>query len=140
MTAVSDDEVFSSFASDWIDQDNIEFYRGLLEQRLLVNRCQACGSWYQPPWPTCPSCWSVDVVPTEVSGLGVVYTFTIPPTAGAAGTGVAIAVVQLAEQDDLRAAGPVVGCASADVEIGMPVQLTWMVRDGHPVPAFEPPS
>ena len=131
--AAASEEVFDRFASDWIDLDNVAFYRGLLHRQLLINRCGACAKWYQPPWPTCPHCWSSNVSPTEVSGAGSVHTFTIPP-----GSETALAVIDLAEQDDLRASGQIVGCPSADVAIGMPVELVWLERDGCPIPAFQP--
>ena len=31
-----------------------------------------------------------------------------------------------------------VNCANEDIQIGMPVSLTWIDRQGHPVPAFQP--
>jgi uncharacterized OB-fold protein len=131
--AVASEEVFDRFASEWIDLDNVEFYRGLLRRQLLINRCGDCTTWYQPPWPTCPHCWSSAVVPTEVSGNGVVHTFTVAPKSDRA-----LAVVSLAEQDDLRATGLIVDTAVSDVSIGMAVELVWLERDGHPVPAFRP--
>jgi uncharacterized OB-fold protein len=73
------------------------------------------------------------VVPTEVSGNGVVHTFTVAPKSDRA-----LAVVSLAEQDDLRATGLIVDTAVSDVSIGMAVELVWLERDGHPVPAFRP--
>lgn len=134
MTAeAASEEVFDRFETEWIDRDNVEFYRGLLRRQLLVNRCGDCSKWYQPPWPTCPYCWSANVTPTAVSGQGVVHTFTVAPRAEHA-----LAVVSLAEQDDLRASGLVLGVAPADVAIGMAVELDWLDRNGNPVPAFKP--
>jgi uncharacterized OB-fold protein len=127
------EEVFDRFDSEWIDRDNVEFYRGLLRRQLLINRCADCARWYQPPWPTCPYCWSGSVVPTQVSGDGVVETFTVAPKSEHA-----LAVISLVEQDDLRASGLIVEIAPADVTIGMAVELVWLERDGKPVPAFRP--
>ena len=131
--AAASEEVFQRFDSEWIDLDNVEFYRGLLRRQLLINRCGDCDKWFQPSWPTCPHCWSANVSPTEVSGIGAVHTFTIPPKSETA-----LAVIDLAEQDGLRASGQIVGCAPGDVTLGMPVELAWLDRDGHPVPAFRP--
>lgn len=134
MTAdTADEDVFDRFTTEWIDRDNVEFLRGLLREQLLVNRCGACRRWYQPSWPTCPNCWSGNVVPTEVSGAGTVHTYTVAPKSQ-----LALAVIDLAEQDDLRASGLIIDCDPADVYIGMLVELTWVTRDGHPVPAFRP--
>jgi len=134
---ITDQEVLARFPGDWVDRDNIAFFRGLLQRQLVVNRCEDCTRWYQPPWPVCPRCSSANVAPTEVSGEGVVFTYTIPH-GGPPSEPVAVAVVDLCEQDDLRAAGPIVNCAPEDLRIGMSVALTWLERDGHPVPAFQP--
>jgi uncharacterized OB-fold protein len=75
------------------------------------------------------------VEPTEVSGDGVVETYTVAPKSEHA-----LAVVSLAEQDDLRASGLIVGISPADVTIGMPVELVWLEREGNPVPAYRPAS
>lgn len=132
MTAgTADGEVFERFPTEWIDLDNVEFYRGLLRRQLLINRCGDCAKWYQPPWPTCPHCWSANVSPTEVSGKGTVHTFTVAPKSDRA-----LAVISLIEQDDLRASGLIVDAAPAEVSIGMAVELSWVERKGNPAPAF----
>src|SRR5215469_3839795 len=83
---VSDSEVFERFGPPtWIDRDNIDFLRGFLEHRLLINRCGNCQRWSQPPYPVCPSCQSDDVHPAEVSGRGEIFTFTILHTGGSPG-------------------------------------------------------
>jgi hypothetical protein len=45
---VTDDEVFERFPDVLITHDNIEHYRGLLQRRLLINRCDDCGYWIYP--------------------------------------------------------------------------------------------
>jgi uncharacterized OB-fold protein len=120
---MSDLEVFERYPGRPIDRDTIAFFRGLLERRLLVNRCGDCGRLHQPPGPVCPACWSDDVSPTEVSGRGTVHSFSRP-----------VVVVDLDE--GVRATATIVNCD--EPRIGMPVRLTWIERDGAPVPAFEP--
>lgn len=145
MGDISDQQVLDSYLSNWIDRDSVALFRGFLEKRLLINRCQDCQRWYQPPWPSCPNCWSKNVEPTEVSGKGVVHTFVILHTGALAGVdgvdyvkGHPLAVIQLEEQDGLRATGPIVNCPIEDICIGMPVKLAWVERQGSPVPAFQP--
>jgi uncharacterized OB-fold protein len=133
---VDDQDVVARFPGQWVDRDNVHFFRGMLEQRLLVNRCRDCANWYQPPWPRCPRCWSADVVPTEVSGRGTLRTFTVPHPKPDTIAG--LGVIDLVEQEGLRASTVVVGCEAEDLRIGMPVELTWVDRDGRPVPAFRP--
>ena len=143
MSEITDSDVFARFPNDRIDRDNIPFFRGLLERRLVVGRCHDCGRWNQPLWPNCPACWSDDVRPTEVSGKGRVHTFTLlhagMPWPGIDyAAGYPLAVVELEEQDGLRAVATIVNCPNDDIRIGMPVELTWLEREGHPIPAFQP--
>jgi hypothetical protein len=143
LTSVSDSEVFERFAPPtWIDQDNINMLRGFLEHRLLINRCGNCHRYSQPPYPVCPSCQSEDVQPTEVSGRGEVFTFTILHTGWARGVdyraGHPVAVIALEEQDGLRVTGTIVNCGHEDIRIGMPVDLTWIERNGVDIPAWQP--
>jgi uncharacterized OB-fold protein len=143
MTALSDAEVLDRFPTAYIDRDNVEFFRAFLERRLVLNRCRDCGTWNELLWPNCPACWSESVKATEVSGRGHVYTFVILHT-GQYIEGVdyqaghPLLVVELEEQEGLRATATMVNCAPQDISIGMPVKLTWIERGGNPVPAFEP--
>jgi uncharacterized OB-fold protein len=54
--------------------------------------------------------------------------------------GYTLVTAELAEQDGLRISAPLVNHRNTHLEIGMAVRLTWIERDGHPVPALEPAS
>src|SRR5579864_6598602 len=102
-------EVLGRYPRNWIDLDNFALFEGFLDHRLLINKCQDCQRYFQPPWPSCPDCWSDRVEPTEVSGHGLVHTFVILHTGalrGAEGVdyikGHPLAVIQLQEQEGLR--------------------------------------
>jgi uncharacterized OB-fold protein len=135
-SSIADEDVLACFPDAWVDLDTLPFFRGLMERALLVNRCEDCARWHQPPWPMCPYCNSSRLVPTEVGGGGRVHSFTRPP--GAPATFPGFAVIELQEQADLRASATLVECEPSDVHIGMPVKLTWIERDGRPLPAFRP--
>jgi uncharacterized OB-fold protein len=45
--------------------------------KLLLPRCQECGTLIWFPRPFCPECASLKVEWTEASGRGTVYSFTI---------------------------------------------------------------
>jgi uncharacterized OB-fold protein len=145
VTAPTDQQVLDSFPDAPIDHDNKEYYRGLLQRRLLVNRCTDCGRWSQPPRGICPACWSDAVVPTEVSGRGTVYLTMLlhqgPQVDGVDySTPHPVVLVDLEEQEGLRATATVADVANEDIRIGMPVELTWLERGGAPTPAFRPRS
>jgi uncharacterized protein len=140
---ISDAELLDRFPDTRIDHDTKEFYRGWLEHRLLLNRCGACGLWHHPIKPMCPSCWSFDVHPTQVSGRGTVHLLVKlhqgPPTEGIDYTGgYPIAAVELVEQPGLRYTSTVIGVPAGDVHVGMAVELAWIDRHGAPFPVFRP--
>jgi uncharacterized protein len=141
---LSDEEVFAAFRGVLIDRDNIAHYRGLLRGELLINQCGACGYWIYPHRPLCPQCLSWEVKPTQVSGAGKVFMFTLiqqerDPNNRLREPLIA-AAVELAEQNGLRYLAPVVNCPRRELVLDLPVQLTWMEREGHRMPAFEPAS
>jgi uncharacterized OB-fold protein len=140
--AISDETVFDTFTGVLIDYDNIEHYRGLLQQKLLINKCANCRYWVYPHRPMCPECWSWDLQPTQVSGRGTVYLFTLLYQGRVRGSDfqepLRIVAIELAEQPGLRYTSTVVNCSLEEMRIGMPVELTWITRRGILVPAFQP--
>lgn len=145
-SAVTDAELVERLPRVRIDHDNRHYYRGWMQRQLLINRCESCRQWHHPPKPVCPHCWSRDLRPTEVSGHGTIHLLMLlhqgPPAPGVDySTGPhPVATVELVEQSALRLTSTVVDCAIDDIAIGMPVDLTWIERDGVPFPAFRPAS
>ena len=139
---LGDEAVFAAFRGVLIDRDNIAHYRGLLGGKLLINQCAACGYWIYPHRPLCPRCLSWDVKPTQVSGDGKVFMFTLihqerDPN-DCLREPIITAAVELAEQSGLRFLARVVNCPRSQLVLDMPVRLTWMEHDGRKMPAFEP--
>jgi uncharacterized OB-fold protein len=138
----SDEAVFAAFPDVLVDRDNIAHYRGLLQGRLLINQCAGCGYWVYPHRPLCPQCFSWNLVPTQVSGTGRLFMYTLihqqrDPNEALREPLIA-AAVELAEQGGLRYLARIVNCASSELLLDMPLQLTWIETDGHLLPAFEP--
>lgn len=124
-----------------VDHDNKDFYAGLGDERLLVDRCRACGRWQHPPKPICPACWSTDVEPDEVSGRGTVHLWTVyrlfdPVLGGVDPDGARIVTVELDEQPGLRFTSKFVG--AADPAVGGRVAVRFVDRAGSPFPVFAP--
>ena len=44
---------------------------------LALQRCQACGRFQHPPYPTCVNCVSIDLAFEPVNGRGSIYAYTI---------------------------------------------------------------
>ena len=129
MTAtVTDDELVALFGGHDLTIDSAPHFRGRLDRRLLINQCAACGSWHHPPRPVCPSCWSSEVVATEVAGTGTIHLAIFlhqgPPAEGVDyATPYPVVTVELDEQPGLRFTSTVVGAPNRDIAIGVDRRL-----------------
>ena len=147
---LSDAGLLDLFAGHGVNRDNAAHYRGRLAGELLINRCADCDLYHQPPRPMCPSCWSLNVVPTPVSGRGTIYLLmhlhTGPPADGVdyQDGGHPVVVVELEEQEHLRITGTlhVFGqeFEADEPSIGAAVELAFLNRTGVPIVAFRPRS
>ena len=59
------------------DQWTEPYWKAAQEHRLVAPRCVSCLTFRLPPGPVCPTCRSQDVNWIELSGKGVIYTFTV---------------------------------------------------------------
>ena len=117
------------------------YWRACRAGRLAVNRCQSCGWYIHPPRPVCSRCRSRDVKPQDLSGKGAVASYTINHQAWMPNMKVPfiIALVELAEQKDLRLTTNLINCPIDAVRIGMPVKVTFRnLNDEVALPLFEP--
>ncbi len=138
---VSDEELLARYPDLQIDRDSAPVYHAWLDRRLSINRCRDCGRFAHPPAPNCPSCWSWDVGPTEVSGSGTIYMAIFlhqgPPAEGVDyATPYPVVIVELDEQPGLRFTSTVLGAPNDEIAIGRRVELVWFERAGSPRPAF----
>jgi uncharacterized OB-fold protein len=115
------------------------FWRSGADGQLRVLGCRSCSYLIHPPAPYCPECGGRDVEPRVVSGRGVVYAHTVvAPTKLDDRPEYVVAVVELAEQADLRMMTNIVGCAPVQVRIGMPVHVVFEPCADLMIPLFEP--
>jgi uncharacterized protein len=124
------------------------FWAGARQGRLMIQRCQTCGTYIHLPRPICRACRSFDLAPEQVSGQGTVYTFTethrpfhpffvdrVPYL---------LAAVELEEQAGLRVLSNLVGMDGPDgsgigPSIGMAVEVDfeWLSPE-LAIPVFRP--
>src|SRR5437660_3329888 len=119
------------------------FWRGARERKLLILRCQRCGTYIHLPRPVCRACRSFDLEPEEVSGQGSLYTYTVTYRAFhpffVDRVPYVLAVVELVEQAGLRMVSTLVGVEEASIEFGMPVQVEFEELDAElTLPVFRP--
>lgn len=140
--AVDDAALVERFPWVQITHDSKHHFRGWLEKRLLINRCDDCGRWHHPPKPVCPGCWSSALTPTEVAGTGTVHlAMHLHQGAPAPGVDYAkgphpVVAVELDGTDGVRFSSTVIDLPVEQVAIGLPVELDWVERYGHPFPVF----
>ena len=119
--------------------ENRAFWTGGAKGELLILRCGACRRWVHPPVASCPACRG-RLAPEPASGRGTLFTFTVnhqayhpevPPP-------YVIAIVELAEQPDLRVPTNVVNCDPDRLACGLPVRVVFEPHGEIFVPLFEP--
>jgi uncharacterized OB-fold protein len=111
-----------------------EFFAGVREGRVTVQRCGACGALAIPPRVSCAECHAATWARQPLGGDGEVASFTVirvPPGRLAAEAPYAVVVVRMAEGVSL------LGRLTAPLEaarVGLPVRLV-----APAAPAAEPP-
>lgn len=141
---IDDAMLVERFPYAQLDHDNKYLFRGWLDRRLLLNRCDDCARFHHPPKPICPSCWSSSLTPTKVSGRGVIHLTILlhqgppAPDVDYAKAPHPVVTVELEEQAELRFTSTVIDCPLEEVRIGLPVELAWIDRFGAPFPVFRP--
>lgn len=139
---IDDATLVERFPWAQIDHDSKRHFRGWLEEKLLINRCDDCGQMHHPPKPVCPKCWSQSLRPTEVSGRGTIFMAMLlrqgPPAEGvdyAMGPH-PVVTVDLEEQEGVRFTSTVIDCPLEEIVPGLEVETVWIQRSGSPFPVF----
>jgi uncharacterized OB-fold protein len=117
-----------------------EFFDGVREGRLVVQRCAACGVLSVPPKAVCPSCEASRWDRATLAGDGEVASYTVirvPPARLAAEAPYVVAVARMAEGVSLL--GRLAGAPIDAVHVGMPVRFAAPAADADPpVIVFRP--
>jgi uncharacterized protein len=121
------------------------FWEGARDRKLLILRCQKCGTFIHLPRPVCRVCQSFDLAPEQVSGRGTLYTYTVTQKAFhpffVDRMPYIVAVVELAEQAGLRLVSNLVDVNEPDITFGMPLIVDFEVLDPElTIPVFRTAS
>ena len=126
-----------------VNRETLGWWQAAAEHRLVVQRCADCGRTRLPPGPLCPSCRSLNRTWQEVSGRGMVYTYTIvhrtyvPSLADR--LPYVVVVVELEGGGGARLTSNLVDAAPNLVRVGMVVGVVWEdLGPGLGVPRFRP--
>lgn len=112
---------------------------GLLGQ-LLIQRCVGCRRWVHPPLAAaCRSCGGA-LIPEAASGKGTIFSYTVNAHAYNPSIPLPyiIAIIELAEQNDLRFFTNLVNCDPTDARVGMAVRVLFEDHGDWSIPLFEP--
>jgi uncharacterized OB-fold protein len=119
------------------------FWDGVQAHKLMILRCDSCGTYIHLPRVICRVCLSRSLTPTEVSGRATLATWTSPAQPFdpyyATHLPYVLAVVELVEQKNLKMVSNIVDAAEEDLRIDMPLQVTFVeVAPGSTLPLFRP--
>jgi uncharacterized OB-fold protein len=123
---------------------NRHFWTGGEFGELRFVRCGDCGYYIHPYVPRCPRCHSKNLAPEAVSGDAFLATYTINHQPWMPGPELpyVVAIVEIAEQREMRLTTNLVNCPHDQIEIGMPLHVTFEHHedpDGDVwLPLFEP--
>lgn len=105
--------------------ESAAFWTGGRDGDLLISRCRACGHFFHPPGPACWRCRSTDVAPEKVSGRASVAAFSVDRQPWIPGfePPYIVAIVEIAEERDVRLITNVVDVEPEDMRIGLEVAV-----------------
>jgi uncharacterized OB-fold protein len=106
--------------------ETAEYWAATAEGRLLLKRCDSCGTviWY--PRGICPDCHSTDTSWFEASGEGEVYSYTVSRRGEGPWKEAAPYVLAYVELDEgPRVMTNIVDCDLDAVSIGQRVTAVW---------------
>ena len=120
------------------EPDSVTYWREAGEGRLVITRCPECGAFVWIPRPFCPVHMHAATEWVEVSGRGIIYSYTRVERGDGAFAGFApytLAYVELAEGP--RIMTNIVDTPGDQVRIGQEVEVVFhAAADGLAVPRF----
>lgn len=123
------------------DNDSAVYWEWARKHKLLLQLCASCKRFRFYPRLTCPFCLDDQFTWEQVSGRGLVYSYTVihraPSPAFKAAIPYVLALIELDE--GVRMMSNVVECDPAEVRIGMKVEVTFDdITSEITLPKFRP--
>jgi hypothetical protein len=96
---------------------------------LALQRCQSCGHFQHPPYPTCTHCVGIDLKFEPVAGKGTIYAYTIMYHSGdkrfAAAVPYASIIVELDDAPGALLAGNLLDAPYTEARVGRRVDVVF---------------
>ena len=114
-----------------INNDNEFFWEGARKRELRMQRDPVSGELFHPPGPRRdPTTGSWELQYEVCSGRGTLYSFAVPHYPQVPGFKYPVLVGLVALEEGPRIIANIVGVERADLQIGMPLEVSWL--DTHP--------
>lgn len=123
------------------DEASRPFFEGAREHKLMIQQCTTCGAVLWPVKLRCSNCLEPTVTWVQASGKGTLYSFTLVHQVFHPGFASEIPynVAEVDLEEGLRILTNIVGCANDDLQIGMPLVVTFDDITGEvTLPKFRP--
>jgi len=101
-----------------------QFYKYILQGKLMSGKCKQCGKVHLPPRPLCDNCFSKEFEWVEVPGKGKLLTYTVihvAPTQFQSMAPYAVGIVKL--ENGIKIPGMITGVAPEQLKIGMDLTI-----------------
>lgn len=121
------------------NHDHEHFWQGLRDGKLLIQKCDNCGTLRHPPQPMCEECQSTEWSTIESTGEGEVYTYTVMHYPEIPPFDYPNIIVLIDLKEGVRITSQLMDCKPDDVEIGMKVKMKITeVQEDMSLPLFYP--
>ncbi|WP_301109310.1 OB-fold domain-containing protein [Sporosarcina sp.] len=127
------------------DQINQAYWDAADQHTLVLQKCNDCQAYAQPPGPTCATCGSVNVGWEEMGNdvKASVYSYVISYRPFLPGfqddLPTVIVLAQLDDVPEVKIMGNILNCDEKAVQIGMPIQMTWIdITEDRALPQWVP--
>jgi uncharacterized protein len=119
------------------------FWDAAREHRLVLRRCDACGTYQHPPYPSCEVCYGEEFGWVEAAGRATLFAYAVNysavPLAFLADLPYVTAIVELAE--GVRMISNIVECDHDGLRNGMELEVVFTdVSDECTLPQWKPVS
>lgn len=93
----------------------------------MIQQCAACGVVMWPVKSRCDNCMQPTVVWVQASGKATLYSFALMHQVYHPGfaSEIPYIIAQVDLEEGLRILTNIVGCSSSDLQIGMPLEVTF---------------
>jgi uncharacterized OB-fold protein len=117
------------------------FWDAARQHVLAMQRCQSCGHFQHPPYPTCVNCMGIDLKFEPVEGKGAIYAYTIMYHVGdkrfASAVPYASIIVELDQAPGTLMAGNLLNAPYTEAKVGRRVEVTFeKLTDEITLPQF----